>query len=143
MKLIPASSARWMMRTLSSWSVLPQAPNIIAPRHSGLTSTPVPPSMRSIVDSIMGATYRRPIVPCRPMAMTGTDPPPKRSRRRTDQRRAATFALYQADVTGRELEDLFERDASTFTRALAFAAQDYEGELDAAMARHARGWTVD
>ena len=75
--------------------------------------------------------------------MTGTHHPQKRSRRRTDQRRAAAFALYQAEVTGRELEVLFERDASTFTRALAFAAQDYEGELDALMARHARGWTVD
>src|SRR3954451_11539375 len=47
MKLMPASSARWMMRTESSWSVLPQAPNIIAPRHSGLTRTPVLPSGRN------------------------------------------------------------------------------------------------
>src|SRR4051812_42401664 len=46
MKLIPASSARWMMRIDSSWSVLPQAPNIIAPRHSGVTLTPVRPSVR-------------------------------------------------------------------------------------------------
>src|SRR6188768_852340 len=46
MKLIPASSARWMIRIESSWSVLPQAPNIIAPRHSGLTWTPVLPSVR-------------------------------------------------------------------------------------------------
>src|SRR4051794_19735971 len=44
MKLIPASSARWMIRIESSRSVLPHAPNIIAPRHSGLTSTPVRPS---------------------------------------------------------------------------------------------------
>src|SRR5919197_45174 len=41
MKLIPASSARWMIRIDSSWSGLPQAPNIIAPRQSGLTWTPV------------------------------------------------------------------------------------------------------
>jgi N utilization substance protein B len=75
--------------------------------------------------------------------MTGADHPQKRSRRRTDQRRAAAFALYQAQVTGRELDDLFERDASTFTRALAFAAQDYAPDLDAVIARHARGWTVD
>ena len=75
--------------------------------------------------------------------MSGTDNPQKRSRRRTDQRRAATFALYQSEVTARELEDLFERDASTFTRALAFAAQDYSPDLDAVIARHARGWTVD
>src|SRR4051794_8933349 len=46
MKLIPASSARWMMRTESSWSGSPQAPNIIAPRHSGLTWTPVLPRLR-------------------------------------------------------------------------------------------------
>src|SRR5436190_19639820 len=46
MKLIPASSARWMMRIESSWSVLPQAPNIIAPRHSGVTLTPVRPRVR-------------------------------------------------------------------------------------------------
>src|SRR3954454_9490519 len=47
MKLIPASSAAWMMRTDSSWSVLPHSPNIIAPRQSGLTLTPVRPSSRS------------------------------------------------------------------------------------------------
>src|SRR3954471_18650002 len=46
-KLMPASSARWMIRIESSWSVLPQAPNIMAPRHSGLTCTPVRPSERS------------------------------------------------------------------------------------------------
>jgi N utilization substance protein B len=62
--------------------------------------------------------------------------------RRSDQRRAAVFALYQHDVTGRELDILFERDASTFTRALAYAAQDYEEDLDARIERHAKGWTV-
>src|SRR5215213_296703 len=46
MKLIPASSARWMMRIASSWSVLPIAPKIIAPRQSGLTDTPVRPRLR-------------------------------------------------------------------------------------------------
>src|SRR5277367_2113129 len=46
MKLMPASSARWMIASESSWSVLPHAPNIIAPRHSGLTLTPVAPSLR-------------------------------------------------------------------------------------------------
>jgi hypothetical protein len=45
MKLTPASSARWMIRTDSSWSVLPHAPNIIAPRQSGLTVMPVRPSV--------------------------------------------------------------------------------------------------
>src|SRR5215212_561720 len=46
MKLIPASSAAWMVRIESSWSGLPQAPNIIAPRQSGETWTPVRPSWR-------------------------------------------------------------------------------------------------
>ena len=63
--------------------------------------------------------------------------------RRSDQRRAAVFALYQHDLTGRELDDLFPRDASTFTRALAYAAQDYTEDLDARIERHAHGWTLD
>jgi transcription antitermination protein NusB len=63
--------------------------------------------------------------------------------RRSDQRRAAVFALYQHDVTGRELDQLFPRDASTFTRALAYAAQDYAEDLDVHIERHARGWTLD
>src|SRR6185503_5573579 len=49
MKLMPASSAAWMIRMLSSWSGLPQAPNIIAPRHSGDTLTPVRPSGRWVM----------------------------------------------------------------------------------------------
>jgi len=63
--------------------------------------------------------------------------------RRTDQRRAAVFALYQHDLTGRELDNLFERAASIFTRALAYAVDDYADELDALIERHAKGWTVD
>ena len=63
--------------------------------------------------------------------------------RRTDQRRAAVFALYQHDLTGRELDELFDRDASTFTRALAYAAQDYSEDLDDRIARHSHGWSVD
>jgi N utilization substance protein B len=63
--------------------------------------------------------------------------------RRTDQRRAAAFALYQHELTSRELDDVFERDATTFTRALAYAASDYSADLDAVLERHAKGWTVD
>src|SRR3954452_10173968 len=47
MKLMPASTAAWMTRIHSSWSLLPQSPNIIAPRHRGLTLTPVVPRLRS------------------------------------------------------------------------------------------------
>jgi N utilization substance protein B len=63
--------------------------------------------------------------------------------RRSDQRRAAVFAIYQHDVTGREVDDVFERDASEFTRALAHATDDYTPELDGFIEQHAKGWTVD
>ena len=63
--------------------------------------------------------------------------------RRSDQRRAAAFALYENAVTGKELDDVFERDASEFTRALAYAAQDYAPDLDELIGRHAQGWTID
>ena len=63
--------------------------------------------------------------------------------RRSDQRRAAAFALYQHQVTGGDLDDAFAPEATTFTRALAYAAQDYAPDLDARIERHARGWTVD
>src|SRR3954467_8284266 len=53
MKLMPAARAAWIMRIDSAWSGLPQAPNIIAPRHSLLTETPVCPSGRCS----MGAPY--------------------------------------------------------------------------------------
>jgi N utilization substance protein B len=63
--------------------------------------------------------------------------------RRTDQRRAAAFALYQHDVTSRELDDVFERDATEFTRALAYASSDYAPDLDGVIERHAKGWTIN
>ena len=63
--------------------------------------------------------------------------------RRSDQRRAAVFALYQRDLTGRPLDDVFERDAAPFTRALAHATEDHREELDAHIARHAQGWTLE
>jgi N utilization substance protein B len=63
--------------------------------------------------------------------------------RRSEQRRAAVFALYQHDLTGRPLDELFERDAAPFTRALAHAAADNAEELDVHIERHSRNWTLD
>ena len=63
--------------------------------------------------------------------------------RRSEQRRAAVFALYQSDVTGRPLDDAFESDAPAFTRALAHATAERSEELDGLIERHARGWTVE
>jgi len=63
--------------------------------------------------------------------------------RRSQQRRAAVFALYQHDLTGRPLDDLFDREAGSFTRALAHATADHTEELDAYIERHAKNWSVD
>jgi N utilization substance protein B len=63
--------------------------------------------------------------------------------RRSEQRRAAVFALYQHDLTGRPVSDTLERDAALFTRALAHAAEDYAPDTDALIERHAKGWTVE
>ena len=52
-------------------------------------------------------------------------------------------ALYQHDLTGRPLADTLDPRAALFTRALAHAAADRSDELDAIIARHARGWSVD
>ena len=62
---------------------------------------------------------------------------------RTDQRRAAVVALYQRDVTGRPLEELIPRDASAFTRELVEGTEREQEELDAAIERHAVGWTLN
>ena len=64
------------------------------------------------------------------------------SSRRTEQRRAAVFALYQSEVADRTLDDAFERDAAGFTRALAHATADYQGELDEIISAHAKGWSL-
>lgn len=60
--------------------------------------------------------------------------------RRSKQRRAAVFALYQHDLTGRPLAETLPGDASIFTRALAHAAADRAEELDTALDRHSKGW---
>jgi transcription antitermination protein NusB len=62
--------------------------------------------------------------------------------RRTDQRRQAVFAVYQHDLTGRELIDTLPRGASLFVRALAHAAVDRSLELDEVIDRYSHGWSV-
>ena len=63
--------------------------------------------------------------------------------RRSDQRRAAAFALYQHDVTDRALDDVLPKDSSGFTRALAHAADDYSDQADELIGRYSRGWTLE
>jgi transcription antitermination protein NusB len=62
--------------------------------------------------------------------------------RRSEQRRAAVFALYQHDLTGRPLAETLGHKASLLTGALAHAAADRAEELDATIDRHAHGWSV-
>ena len=63
--------------------------------------------------------------------------------RRSEQRRAAVVALYQADVTGRPLTDLIGCDAKDFTRELAEGAHVERERLDELIERHATDWSVD
>jgi transcription antitermination protein NusB len=62
--------------------------------------------------------------------------------RRSDQRRAAVFANYQRDVTGRPLGELIA-DARPLTRELAEGVDEHREELDEVIAAHSKGWTVD
>jgi transcription antitermination protein NusB len=62
--------------------------------------------------------------------------------RRSEQRRAAVFALYQHDLTGRPLAETLGRNALPLTGALAHAAVDRAEELDETIDRHAHGWSV-
>ena len=81
--------------------------------------------------------------------------------RRTDQRRAAIFALYQHEVTGTPLEELIERgpfpdgpDAerelpvpagrlTDFARDLVRGVDEHRPELDALIEQSAQDWPVD
>jgi transcription antitermination protein NusB len=63
--------------------------------------------------------------------------------RRTDQRRAAIVALYQADLTGRPLEELIAPEATPFTRELVEGVERERERLDELIERHATGWTLD
>jgi N utilization substance protein B len=63
--------------------------------------------------------------------------------KRSEQRRQAVFAVYQHDLTGRDLVDTLPSSASLFVRALAHAAVDRAPELDEVIDQHAHGWSVE
>jgi transcription antitermination protein NusB len=63
--------------------------------------------------------------------------------RRSEQRRAAVWALYQSDLLGRPLEETFPGDAHEFTRALAYATRERQAELDELISRYAVGWSLE
>ena len=62
--------------------------------------------------------------------------------RRSDQRRAAVFALYQEEVTGRPIGETLV-DAAPFSRELVEGVEAHRDPLDAEIAALARGWDLD
>lgn len=62
--------------------------------------------------------------------------------RRSDQRRAAVFALYQEEVTGRPNGEALI-DASPFSRELVEGVEAHRDELDTEIEGLARGWDLD
>ena len=63
--------------------------------------------------------------------------------RRTEQRRAAVWALYQSDLLGRPLGDTLPRDVPTFTFALAEQAREHQEEFDDLIRRHSNDWPLE
>ena len=66
-----------------------------------------------------------------------------RNTRRSEQRRAAIWALYQSDLLARPIAETFPRDVPSFTRALAELVGRYRPELDELITTHATGWALD
>ena len=62
--------------------------------------------------------------------------------RRSDQRRAAVFALYEVEVTARASVEALD-EAKPFTRELVEGVEEHRAELDAEIARLAHGWELD
>jgi transcription antitermination protein NusB len=63
--------------------------------------------------------------------------------RRSEQRRAATWALYQSDLLGRPLEEMLPLPTHSFTRELARLVRQRQPELDALISSHATGWSLE
>ena len=63
--------------------------------------------------------------------------------KRTDQRRAAVVALYQADLTGQSAPGLVDVTARPFTRELVDGVEGHREQLDGLIERYAEDWTLD
>jgi N utilization substance protein B len=63
--------------------------------------------------------------------------------RRSEQRRAAVWALYQSDLLERSLEETFPRDVHGYTRSLAQLVRERQPELDELIRGHATGWSLE
>jgi N utilization substance protein B len=63
--------------------------------------------------------------------------------RRTDQRRAAVWALYQSDLLDRPLDETFVGDVRPFTRELAGLVRAHQAELDDLIRAYSSGWPLE
>jgi N utilization substance protein B len=63
--------------------------------------------------------------------------------RRTEQRRAAIWALYQSDLLSKPLTETYPRDVHPFTRALAELVVARRPELDELIREYASGWSLE
>jgi len=63
--------------------------------------------------------------------------------RRTQQRRAAIWALYQSDLLARPIGETLPRDAHIFTLALAEQVCEHRAELDRLISAHAEDWSLE
>jgi N utilization substance protein B len=63
--------------------------------------------------------------------------------RRTEQRRAAVWALYQSDLLNRPLGETLPRDVHGFTFALAEQVLEHKPELDDLIRRHSNDWPLE
>jgi transcription antitermination protein NusB len=63
--------------------------------------------------------------------------------RRTEQRRAAIWALYQSDLLGLPLDQTEPGDFPIFARALAELVKGRQPELDELIRTHATGWSLE
>jgi N utilization substance protein B len=63
--------------------------------------------------------------------------------RRTEQRRAAVWALYQSDLLGRPLGDSLPGDVNVFTFALAEQVREHQPEIDELIRGHSSDWPLE
>ncbi len=63
--------------------------------------------------------------------------------RRTEQRRAAVWALYQSDLLDRPLDQTFTGDVRDFTRSLGAVVREHQPEFDELIRAHATGWSLE
>jgi transcription antitermination protein NusB len=63
--------------------------------------------------------------------------------RRTEQRRAAVWALYQSDLLDRPLGEMLSGDIHTFTFALAEQVRENQDELDGLIRKYSTDWPLE